>query len=172
MNFILSDWTFRVWPSRALARLRSRNIQPARRPRIQDPPPTARIVHRYTTASEALPELVGDLEPAGIAKHLRMGARKCPCSFPQQAWSNWSSIASFVSTRSGQNRRIRGPRRHPKALGTTSNLLSGSPSSIPCSRSDTCRANEVPSTVGCPAAEQSGRSLCPGISAKALLRST
>src|SRR6516165_590067 len=35
------------------------------------------------------------------------------------------------------------PRRHPKALGTTSNLLSGSPSSIPCSRSDTCRANEV-----------------------------
>src|SRR5262249_17172218 len=64
------------------------------------------------------------------------------------------------------------PRRHPKALGTTSNLLSGSPSSIPCSRSDTCRANEVPSTVGCSAAEQSGRSLCPGTSAKALLRST
>src|SRR5262249_46072201 len=39
------------------------------------------------------------------------------------------------------------PRRHPKALGTTSNLLSGSPSSIPCSRSDTCRAMS-PSLVG------------------------
>ena len=40
------------------------------------------------------------------------------------------------------------------------------------SRSDACRAKEVPSMVGCSAAEQSGRSLCPGISAKALLRST
>jgi hypothetical protein len=64
------------------------------------------------------------------------------------------------------------PRRYPKAFGTTSNLLSGTPSSVPCPRSDACRAKELPSMVGCSAAEQSGRSLCPGISAKALLRWT
>jgi len=64
------------------------------------------------------------------------------------------------------------PRRYPKAFGTTSNLLSGTPPGVPCPRSDACRAKELPSMVGCSAAEQSGRSLCPGISAKALLRST
>jgi hypothetical protein len=37
------------------------------------------------------------------------------------------------------------PRRYPKAFGTTSNLLSGTPSSVPCPRSDACRAKELPS---------------------------
>jgi len=34
------------------------------------------------------------------------------------------------------------PRRHPKAFGTPSNSLSGPPSSVPCPRSDACRAKE------------------------------
>ena len=62
------------------------------------------------------------------------------------------------------------PRRYPSALHPTCCL--GTPSSVPCPRSDACRAKELPSLVGCSAAEQSGSSLCPGISAKALLRST
>src|SRR6516165_7900513 len=37
------------------------------------------------------------------------------------------------------------PRRHPKAFGTPSNLLSGTPSSVPYPRSDECRAQGVPS---------------------------
>src|SRR6266508_3883222 len=37
------------------------------------------------------------------------------------------------------------PRRHPKAFGTPSNSLSGTPSSVPCRRSDACRAKGVPS---------------------------
>src|SRR6516165_10129348 len=39
------------------------------------------------------------------------------------------------------------PRRYPKASGTTSNLLSGTPSSVPCPRSDACRAKELPSRL-------------------------
>src|SRR6516162_10686061 len=61
------------------------------------------------------------------------------------------------------------PRRYPKASGTTSNLLSGTPSSVPCPRSDACPAKELPSRLAVHQPEQSGRSLCPGISAKALL---
>src|SRR5262249_23836337 len=37
------------------------------------------------------------------------------------------------------------PRRHPKASGTSPNLVSGTPSSVPCRRFDACRAKGVPS---------------------------
>src|SRR6516162_7034272 len=49
------------------------------------------------------------------------------------------------------------PRRYPSALHPT--CCPGTPSSVPCPRYDACRAKELPSMVGCSAAEQSGSSL-------------
>src|SRR5262249_46150028 len=106
----------------------------------------------------------------GMAKQLRM-APKCPCSFPQLGLTG-VPLPLLSRLALAKIAELERPRRHPKALGTKSNLLSGSPSSIQYSRSDTYLANEVHTTGGCSAADQLGRSLCPGISAKALLRST
>jgi hypothetical protein len=39
----------------------------------------------------------------------------------------------------GKIAELEGPRRHPKAFGTRLNLLSGTPSSVSCPRSDACR---------------------------------
>src|SRR5215471_14269216 len=83
-----------------------------------------------------------------MAKQLRM-APKCPCSFPQLGLTG-VPLPLLSRLALAKIAELERPRRQPKALGTTSNLLSGSPSSIPCSRSDTCRANELPSTVGLP----------------------
>ena len=57
-----------------------------------------------------------------------------------------SPIASFLSRLSlGKVAELERPRRHPKAFGIPSNLLTGTPSSVPCPRSDACRAKGVPS---------------------------
>ena len=57
-----------------------------------------------------------------------------------------SPIASFLSRLSlGKVAELERPRRHPKAFGIPSNLLTGTPSSVPCPRSDACRAQGVPS---------------------------
>ena len=55
-------------------------------------------------------------------------------------------IASFLSRLSlGKVAELERLRRHPKAFGIPSNLLTGTPSSVPCRRSDACRAKGVPS---------------------------
>src|SRR5215472_18560923 len=58
------------------------------------------------------------------------------------------------------------PRRNPSALHPTCCL--GTPSSVPCPRSDACRANKLPSLL---AVQQRAirEEPCPGISAKVLL---
>src|SRR5260370_3278642 len=56
------------------------------------------------------------------------------------------SFIAFLSRLSlGKIAELERSRRQPKALGTASNLLSGTPSSVPCPRSDACRAKGVPS---------------------------
>src|SRR5262249_48619742 len=54
-------------------------------------------------------------------------------------------LASRLSL--GKIAELHRPRRHPKAFGTPSNSLSGTPSSVPCPRSDACRAKGVPQCV-------------------------
>src|SRR5260370_32877453 len=56
------------------------------------------------------------------------------------------SFIAFLSRLSlGKIAELERSRRQPKALGTASNLLTGPPSSVPCPRSDACRAKGVPS---------------------------
>src|SRR5215471_21854278 len=51
-------------------------------------------------------------------------------------------LASRLSL--GKIAELHRPRRHPKAFGSPSNSLSGTPSSVPCPRSDECGAKAVP----------------------------
>ena len=69
-----------------------------------------------------------------------------PASFADGPNHALSPIASFLSRLSlGKVAELERPRRHPKAFGIPSNLLTGTPSSVPCPRSDACRAKGVPS---------------------------
>src|SRR6266436_3650867 len=61
----------------------------------------------------------------------------------------------------GKNRRIRATETLPQSVRHYIHLLSGTPSSVPCPRSDACRAKELPSRLSVQQPSNQGGAYAP-----------